>query len=96
MAVLELFDSAQCSADPSAGDFFGLRNGTLANDADGPPASPYYLTEPPPFSNAEWYFLARYNDGGVCDVRSPSETCCGLLREMTYQYQLYRDLVHPH
>ena len=56
-----------------------------------PPTSNFALPVPPSDANAEWYFFARYSrDGRLCGSGEAAEQCCGLLREVKWQYAIAR------
>merc|ERR1711920_515119 len=64
----------------------------------GPPVEPFALPVMPPLADAEWFFLARYSSGGLCDASTTTDAqCCGLIREFPYLYSIARgDTKHWH
>ena len=59
--------------------------------SNGHPTAPFALPPLPALADAEWYFLARYSSGHLCDAASTTAaSCCGLVREVPYLYSLAR------
>jgi hypothetical protein len=85
------------SASVAAGSIFAARapsapGGFVLGEAQtSAPSAPFELPPPPRFADAEWYFLARYGPGRVCDATLTTDAeCCGLVREVPYLYSLAR------
>ena len=95
--------SAATATDPASVDptslasIFATRSpsapgGFLLGEAQiSAPNVPFLLPPPPRYADAEWYFLARYGSGEVCDADVTTDAaCCGLIREVPYLYSLAR------
>jgi hypothetical protein len=101
--LLELFEHEECAdtwgLDPITGGrrmwnwiLDGFENEYRVwtpNERYAMPSTPDYDYEHRPIS-AEWYWLARYNDGDYCHGEWYSTECCGLVREMIYAYAVVR------
>jgi hypothetical protein len=71
-------------------DVAGSNNSRLAPNARI--QRPFALSPRPRFTTIQWYFFARYvkAPGHPCHGGQPTETCCGLIRELKWPFVLWQ------